>query len=373
MFSDLEDPRAPNATHRLSDLMLIAVAASLCGGQCATDFAQFARSKRALLEQVLGPFTPPSHDTFSRVFRLLDPQAFAEAFATFSAAFAQALEAGALEAGADAPGAGAKVVALDGKAVRRAYEVGAAAWPPTLVTAWAAEARCALACLRTGGPGEGAGEAETAIRLVALLDLEGVTVTADALHCHRRMAEAIRARGGEYMLALKGNQSKLLADAKASLARAESDGAVACADTQERAHGRREHRAIRIAPAPDMAERHRFPDLAAVAEIVSTRDDAPPSTRYFLLSRALEPEQALAVARAHWSIENTLHWTLDVTFAEDQSRARKDHAPENLAALARLALSILQRIDDPKTSIRRRIKRCAWEDDYLINAIAHMR
>ena len=352
MFSELPDPRASNARHRLSDLILIALAASLCGAQGATDYAQFALSKRALLEEVIGPFEPPSHDTFSRIFRLLDPTAFAEAFAAFAKAFAGALEG---------------VVALDGKAMRRAYERGGRAWPPIVVTAWAAEARTVLGSLKAGAAGDG--EAETAVRLIGLLDLRGTTVTADALHCHRRMAAAIRARGGDYVLSLKGNQSGLKRDAVARL----SAGSAELATSDNLAHGRRERRTAFVVPAGDMAAQHSFQDLSAVAQVTGQRDDEPPQTRLFLLSRQMTARELLATVRAHWSVENSLHWSLDVTFNEDQSRARKDHAPANIALINRLAMTLLQRIDDTKTSIRRRIKRCAWEDDYLLNAIAHMR
>lgn len=354
MFSELADPRASNAHHRLADLILIALAASLCGAQGATDYAQFARSKRALLEDLIGPFDPPSHDTFSRVFRLLDPTAFADAFVTFARAFAGTLEG---------------VVAIDGKAMRRAYEVGGRAWPPIIVTAWAAQARTVLGSLAAGSAGDG--EAETAIRLIGLLNLAGTTVTADALHCHRRMAAAIRARGGDYVLTLKGNQSGLKRDAEARLAAGHPAQDEASSD--EAAHGRRERRRALVVPAGDMADRHDFDQLTALARVISNRDDEKPQTRLFLLSRAMTAAELLNTVRDHWAIENTLHWSLDVTFNEDQSRARKDNAPANIALVARIAITILQKIDDPKTSIRRRIKRCAWENDYLLNAIAHMR
>jgi predicted transposase YbfD/YdcC len=354
MFSELADPRASNSRHRLGDLILIALAASLCGAQGATDYAQFARSKRALLEEIIGPFDPPSHDTFSRVLRLLDPTAFAEAFTVFARTFAGTLEG---------------VVAIDGKAMRRAYEAGGKAWPPIIVSAWAAQARTVLGGLAAGPAGDG--EAQTAIRLIGLLSLGGTTVTADALHCHRRMAGAIRARGGDYVLSLKGNQSGLKRDAEARLAA--GDPVQDEASTHERAHGRHEQRSALVVPAGDMALRHNFDGLTALARVISTRSDAKPQTRLFLLSRAMSASELLSTVRDHWAIENTLHWSLDVTFNEDQSRARKDNAPANIALIARLAMTLLQRLDDPKTSIRRRIKRCAWEDDYLLNAIAHMR
>lgn len=356
MFSNLPDPRASNVRHRLGDLIFIALAASLCGAQGATDYAQFARSKQALLTGILGAFTPPSHDTFSRLFRQLDPVAFAHAFADFARRFAGALEG---------------VVAIDGKAMRRAYDAGGRAWPPIIVTAWAADARLVLGGLAAGARGDG--EAETAIRLVRLLDLHGTTVTADALHCHRRMAAAILKQGGDYALTLKGNQSRLQQEARKCLAAARRSSAADTAQTQEMAHGRREKRTAIVVPAGDLGARHEFDGLQAIAQVTSTRQGEKPHRRLFLLSRCMPAQDVLATVRSHWAIENNLHWNLDVTLQEDQGRARKDNAPANIALIARLAMSLLHNIDDPKTSIRRRIKRCAWEDTYLLNALAHMR
>ena len=354
MFSTLPDPRASNARHRLSDLMFIALAASLCGAQSAVDYAQFARSKRGLLETFLGPFDPPSHDTFSRVFRRLDPEAFAQAFAAFAKGFAVAL---------------GEIVALDGKAMRRAFEAGGRACPPIIVSAWAAEARLVLGALKAEARA-GEGEAATAVRLIGLLDIEGALVTGDALHCTRDMTAAIRARGGDYVLALKGNRGPLKAAAEAVLAEA-SHAPAAC--TEETSHGRRETRTARVVAIGEGAERHGFAGLSHVVEITAVRNGSVPTRRLFISSRALDPGDMLAVTRTHWSVENSLHWSLDVIFGEDQLRARKDHAPANIALINRLAKTLLERIDDPKTSIRGRIKRCAWEDDYLTKAISHMR
>jgi len=226
-----------------------------------------------------------------------------------------------------------------------------------------------LGSLAAGSAGDG--EAETAIRLVGLLALDGATVTADALHCHRRMARAIRERGGDYVLALKGNRAGLKRDAEAQLEAGEADGETA--STDEHSHGRLEQRHALVVPADDMAVRHDFPGLSAIARITSSRGDDKPQTRLFLLSRTMTAAELLHTVRDHWSIENALHWSLDVTFNEDQSRARKDNAPANIAVIGRLAMTILKNIDDPKTAIRRRVKRCAWEDDYLLNALAQMR
>jgi predicted transposase YbfD/YdcC len=352
ILEDIPDPRAGNARHRLADILVLAVASALCGGETCVDFAQFARSKHAVMVQIIGAYDPPSHDTFSRVLRLLDPTAFQAVFARFTAAFA-----------ADLSG----VVAIDGKALRRAYESGLAASPPLMVTAWASGARLALAAAM---PGAGESEVEAALAVVACLDLAGTVVSADALHCHKRMAAAVLARGGDYALCLKGNQSKLLRQARAHLA---ADEQAPWAETMDAGHARPERRRARVVPAAGLGLDAGFPGVAAVAEVTGQRGTAPTRRRLYLLSTLMSPERALAVVRAHWSVENNLHWMLDVVMGEDTLRSRRDHAPANLALVNRLALNLANRIDDPKTPIRRRFKRCAWEDDYLIRALAQMR
>lgn len=352
IFYELEDPRAENSRHRLGDVLMLAVASALCGGETCVDFAQFARSKRHVMTQVIGDYAPPSHDTFSRVLRLLDARAFEAAFAQFAASFAAHVK---------------DVVAIDGKALRRAYEAGLAASPPLMVTAWASQTRLALAAAM---PGPGGNEAETALELIASLDLKGCIVTADALHCHKRMAGAVLERGGDYALCLKGNQSKLHRLAREAI---EGHPQPDRHETLDEGHGRREWRAVRVIPAAGFGEVSQFPGVAAVAEVVSKRGEGQERRRLYLLSAALPAARVLEVVRAHWSIENHLHWTLDVVLREDDLRSRSDNAPANLGLITRLALNLARSIDDPKTPIRRRFKRCAWEDDYLLSAITQMR
>ena len=262
-------------------------------------------------------------------------------------------------------------MAVDGKAMRRAYEAGLAASPPLMVTAWASTARLTLAAAM---PGEGESEVEAALAVVACLDLADCVVSADALHCHKRMAAAILERGGDYALCLKGNQSKLQRQARACLdADAQATSQAAWAETTDERHGRQERRAARVVPAQGLGLDAGFPGVAAVAEINSRRGSAAPKRRIYLLSSVMSPERALAVVRAHWSIENNLHWMLDVVLGEDGLRSRRDNAPANLAIVNRCALNLATTIDDPKTPIRRRFKRCAWEDDYLIAALSQMR
>lgn len=356
-FGDIPDPRSDNARHDLTEMLFIALLSSLCGATSCADMAEFGRAKEPLLRQILSlDHGIPSHDTFSRVFRLLDPVAFEAAFGRFMQAFAEGAKIKAPKG----------VVALDGKALRRAYERGRSFMPRVMVTAWAAQTRMTLAS-RLAPDGN---EAEAALQLIGLLQLKGCVVTADALHCHRAMAAAITARGGDYVLAVKANQPGLLRDAEAALAMAQS---TRPAQTIDKAHDREEVRTAMVAPAAHMAVIHDFPGLAAVARVESRRGTDEPVTRTFLLSERLSPEKLLAIVRTHWSIESTLHWTLDVSLAEDLARNRKDHGPANLAVLRRLALNIARAHPDTKTSLRRKLLRAGWDEDFLFDLIRHMR
>lgn len=357
-FGDIPDPRADNAQHDLVEILFIALLASLCGARGCSDMAEFGRAKEPLLRPILTlAHGIPSHDTFSRVFRLLDPKAFEEGFRRFMTAFA----AGAKIAKSKG------VVALDGKALRRAYERGQSHMPRVMVTAWGATTRMTLASLMAP---EG-NEAEAALALVGLLQLKGCVVTGDALHCHRTMAKAIKERGGDYVLAVKGNQPGLARDAEAALASAGKSAVPA--RTTDTAHDREETRTAIVVPAAHMAVTHDFPGLAAVARVESRRGADGPVVRIFLLSKRFPAQRLLEIVRAHWTIENTLHWSLDVTLDEDSARTRKDNGPANLAVLRRLALNIARAHPDTKTSLRRKLLRAGWDEGFLFELIRHMR
>ena len=358
-FSELPDPRAPNALHDLTELLFIALLSTLCGATSCTDMALFARTKAYLLEPVLTlKHGLPSHDTFSRVFRMLDPQAFERSFQGFMKAFAKAAKIKRPQG----------VVAVDGKALRRGYERGKAHMPPVMVTLWAAQTRMALANTLAPGNNEAAG----ALQLIELVQLKGCVVTADALHCHRAMAKAITARGGDYVLAVKDNQPALLADAKAAIAAAKRKGATRVT-TAELNHGRAEKRSAVVAMVKEMGQKHDFPGLKAVACITSKRAKDDTATRYFLMSQPYSRTQTLRIVRQHWGIENCLHWPLDVVLDEDLARNRKDNAPANLAVLKRLALNVARAHPDTKTSLRAKLKRAGWDDTFLFDMLGHMR
>lgn len=351
-FAEVPDPRAANARHDFLEVVFTALAAVLCGAEDCTDMALFARSKLDVLRQVVKlEHGPPSHDTFSRVFRLIAPEPFEAAFAKFTAAFARELKG---------------VVAIDGKALRGAYERGRKATPLHLVNIWAAEAKLVIGQRLAPNRNEVLG----AQQALALLSLEGCIVTADALHCRADTAQVILDTGADYALAVKANQPTLLAKAQALIDAADQSGEAI--DGPALAHDRVEGRAALVAPATDID----FPGIAAVARVEGYRKTAgepePVIVRYFLLSTVLTAERMLEVARTHWTIENQLHWVLDVAFDEDAARSRKDNAPQNLALIRKLALNMLRTHPD-KGSIKGKIKRAGWDDTFLISMLGHMR
>jgi predicted transposase YbfD/YdcC len=357
----LPDTRAANAQHELWEILFIALAAMLCGAKSCCDMALFGLSKQALLRQFLRlEHGIPSHDTFSRVFRQIDPQAFEAAFRKFMAAFAKAN-------GIKLTG----VVAVDGKALRGAYERGKSSTPLQMVNVFATEARLALAARKAPGRNE----AEGALDVLRMLSLEGCIVTADALHCHRRFASAVLGRGADYALALKENQAKLHAAVARRFARG---GKRSTALRREAStHDRTEARRATVIRDAGFAAANNFPGVAALARITSRRRlcgkrAEKPAVRYYLLSKYLPAKRLLATVRSHWGIENRLHWVLDVVLSEDANRSRKDNAPENLAILRRLALNIV-RCHPDRISLRQKIKRAGWDDAFLTDVLSHMR
>jgi predicted transposase YbfD/YdcC len=355
-FGDLVDPRTGNAQrHDLLEMLLIALAATLGGAETCVDMAVFGRAKEPFLRRFLrleGGI--PSHDTFSRLFRMLDPDGFEASFGRFVAAFA-------LQAG------GSEVVAVDGKTARRSFDHQDGRRPLHMVSAWGVGQQLVLGQQKVG---DGSNEIEALPELLALLALDGRIVTADAMHCQKATAQTILDRGGDYVLALKGNQPALFEDVRLWL----DDPATTVDDggqTVDGDHGRIETRRAIVAADVSWLEHHGFPGLAAVAKVTATREikgKSSTASRYYLLSKPLDAARLGQIVRTHWQIENCLHWVLDVVMDEDGSRSRKDHAPENLARLRRFALNLL-RANQDKGSTRGKIKRAAWDDTFLLKIL----
>ena len=356
-WEGLEDPRTGNAKlHDLHELLFIALCTVLCGGQNAVDMAEFAASKEAFLRGFLTlAHDPPSHDTFSRLFRMLDPERFATAFRSFMAVFAKQCQG---------------VVAIDGKVLRRSFDRASKKSALHMVSAWGCEQRLVLAQVVTD---DKSNEITAVPQLLAMLSLKGTIVTTDALNCQRTIAQQIVDQGGDYALALKRNQETLYDDVAMLFDDPDCKVVTAPPDV-DAGHGRIETRTASVSSDIEvLCDIHRWPGLRAIGRVERIRECQGGKTSreiaYYLLSTVLTPERFNTVVRSHWGVENSLHWRLDVVMNEDQSRTRLGHGPQNMAVLRHMALNILQK-DTTKGSTRGKFKRAGWNDAYLTRLIA---
>jgi predicted transposase YbfD/YdcC len=360
IFREVRDPRDFNAQHDLAAMLFVALAATLCGAKSCVDIADFAAVQESELAEIVDlRHGPPSHDSFSRLFRLLDPEEVTKAFARFVKALREGLGLG--------PAKG--VVAVDGKRLRRGYERGRSHMPPLMVSVWDAETRLSLATQAAPGGNEVAATLEALKSVV----LKGCIVVGDALHCHPRMATQVRERGAHYALKLKANHGPLFACAQAAFAAADAKGKLASYEQIDDAHDRHERRRACVLAKP--ADAPDFPDLAAIGRIEAERHANGKLTRtvhYVALSKRLSPQRTLEVTRRYWSVENQLHYRLDVVFHEDDARTRKDYGPQNLAVLRRIALDILSAHPD-KRSVGRKMKLAAWKKEFFFDLFAYLR
>ena len=296
------------------------------------------------------------------MFRLLDPAAFGQAFGAF-------LD----DLGED----GAGVPAIDGKTLRRSFDRAAGRSALHVVTAFGAGAKLVIGQRAVPAGGN---EITAARMLLETLALQGLMVTGDAIHCQAATADIILAKGGDYLLALKGNHPLLLAEVATFFA--SPPHALQSHTTTDADHGRIETRHHRVSHDvewlfPDRRYKGEpvMPGLATLACVTATREmdgKTTNATRYYFSSARLTPERFATVVRAHWAIENSLHWVLDVTFDEDRARNRKDHGPENLATLRKITLNLL-RTARPKLPISRKRKRAGWSDAFARSALGQMR
>jgi predicted transposase YbfD/YdcC len=365
-LAELPEPRTGNARrHKLLDILTIALVASICGAESCVDIADFARDREALFREFLElPGGPPSHDTFSRLFRLLDPAAFAGCFAAF-------LD----DLGAD----GAGVLAIDGKTLRRSFDRAAGRSALHVVTAFAAGARLVVGQVAAG---DKESEIVAARSLLGLIDLNGMVVTGDALHCQGETARLIRERGGDWLFALKANRPVQYAEAEAFFTDPANQTNGEHTTTDGHNGGRIEvRRHVVTHDIGWMRSDRRHPDeapmpglamLGMVEATVTRQGKTSLQRRFYLSSVAMDAARFATAVRAHWRIENSLHWVLDVGFDEDRARNRCDHGPENLAILRKLALNVLRKAR-PDISIRRKRKRSGWSDEFARTVLGQMR
>ena len=361
-FESVPDPRAENVRHDLGEILIIAFIAVLCGAQGCAEMAEFGRVKLKFFKRFLTlKHGIPSHDTFSCLFRMIDPKALDAAFGEITARLVTALAKGG-------------VIAIDGKSLKGAYDKGKKSSPRMMVSAYAAGLRLTLATVAA----KDGNEVDAALEVIGLIDLKGRIVTGDALHCNRRMVKAIVDKGGDYCIGLKGNQDSLLSDARSCLSAADKPKAGAkpwpSAKAETKGHGRIETRIGVVVEAKGLAAHHEFPGLKAFGRVTATREidgEITTDVRIFALSRKLTPAKLLETARAHWQIENALHWQLDVSFGEDAARNRKDHGPANIAVLRRRALDVA-RLDPNKGSLTTKLKRAGWNHDIMLEMLGRI-
>ena len=363
-FADLPDPRAHNIVHPLPDILLIAIMAVLCGADDWPSIERFGQSKL----KWLGTFMDlnrgiPSHDTFERVFAALSPQAFERCFLLWSRELARH--------------SGGRLVAIDGKSIRRSFDAADGKAAIHMVSAFCQRNHVVLGQLAT----EVKSNEITAIpKLLELLELKDTTVTIDAMGCQKQIARQIVEAGGDYVLAVKDNHPTLHEEVKFLFQEAIATGFQmphAYHETVEKDHGRIERRRCwSVWDVGWFQDREDWASLGSFVCVEATRqigEQTSTERRYYLSSHdGRDAAMLLEAVRGHWGIENRLHWQLDVSFGEDQRRGRKQHAAENFSRLSRLALNLLKKEKSTKMSIKTKRLNCGWDHDYLLKVLMNL-
>ncbi len=361
-FAELTDPRIDRSRlHELLDIVAVAICAVVAGAESWDDIEDFGEAKLDWLRTFLTlPNGIPSHDTFRRVFERLDPGEFQKCFLGWIEALHEATER--------------QVIAIDGKTLRRSFDRAKGKSALHLVHAWASANHLLLGQVAVD---EKSNEITAIPKLLKMLEITGAIVTIDAMGCQREIARTIRGRKADYLLALKGNHEHLFEQVVSFF-----DGACAHGRKEQgiryhrewsRGHGRDECRRCWATSEIDWLEgRQEWADLRSVVLIESERfigEALSVEERYYLSSLPADAKLLNEAARAHWTVENSLHWVLDVTFHEDASRIKKDNAPENFGLLRRLALCLLKKETSSKRSIRGKRLRASWDDGYLLQVM----
>jgi predicted transposase YbfD/YdcC len=360
-FASVPDPRIErHRWHKLSDILVIAVCAVLSGAESYPAIEDFGSEREGWLRQFLElPAGIPSHDTFNRVLRLLDPVELQSCFLRWMQAVAEVTDG--------------EVVAIDGKALRRSFGKGTAKRAIHMVSAWATANGVVLGQRKVDTKSN---EITAIPALLALLALKGCIVTIDAMGCQRDIAQKIVEQGADYVLALKGNQPTLEQAVKHFfLTGLEAEAHWSQSDYHEHTehgHGRVETRRAWISADLDAELRAAaWPGLQSIGLVEATRtvgEKTSVEQRFYLSSLPPQAGEFAQAVRKHWGIENQLHWTLDVTFREDQSRLRTGYGAENFAVLRHIALNLLRQEPSAKSLPRKRLA-CALNPDYLLKVL----
>lgn len=357
-FADLTDTRLDRTRlHDLMDIVVISICAVICGAEGWVDIAKYGKAKSSWLKTFLKlPNGIPSHDTFRRVFCLMDPAAFQRCFQNWIDALSESL--------------GLKRIAIDGKTLRRSFDRATGKAALHLVSAWAAEQHLVLGQVAVDSKSN---EITAIPKLLAMIDISGAIVTIDAMGCQKDIAAKIREGGGDYVLSVKGNQERLFEDVKNTFEKGlECDFTDMKHSSWEviyKGHGREERQLVQTIQSPEgIRDLDLWKDLRAMTMVTSLRQENGKEetieVRYYIGSKAAGAKAYAEYVRGHWGIENGLHWVLDVSFDEDQSRMRTDHSAENMALLRRLALCLLKK-HKKEGSIRGKRLQSGWDNGML--------
>jgi predicted transposase YbfD/YdcC len=364
-FSNLDDPRESNRRHLLFDIVVIAICAAICGADSWVDVELFGKSKYQWLKQFLHlPHGIPSHDTFGRVFALLDAEQFQACFVEWVSAISDVFQG--------------QVVAVDGKTLRRSHDKAIGKQAIQMVSAWAAENRLVLGQMKVD---DQSNEITAIPELLALLEVSGCIVTIDAIGCQKKIARAIVNRDADYVLALKENQGHLHEAFQDLFQYPDEMAAIECDHhkTVDKDHGRIEVRECWATSDPDYLgyindQLSEWPGLSSLAMVKSQRtvigEETTIKYRYFISSLVSDAQLILHAVRTHWGIENKVHWILDIAFREDDCRVRKGNGAENFAVLRHLALNLLKHEQSLKCGIKAKRKKAGWDHDYLLKVLA---
>ena len=361
-FEGVEDPRDNRGKeHKLLDIIVIAICAVISGGENWEDIALFGASKQEWLGTFLQlPKGIPCDDTFARVFARLNPQQMQNSFISWVKSVSQVLKG--------------EVVAIDGKTLRHSYDRGADKGAIHMVSAWASANRLILGQCKVD---EKSNEITAIPELLKLLEIKGCIVTIDAMGCQKEIASQIIEQGADYVLALKGNQGGLFEDVQWLFEQAINTDFVDVdhdfSQSIDKGHGRLEiRRCWTLSNLDYLTQLPLWTGLQTIALVQSERrinGKVSTENRYYISSLPSNATVIAEAVRTHWSIENSLHWVLDVSFHEDASRIRKDNSPENMAVLRHFALNLLSRDKSSKFSMRAKRNKAAWDLAYLIHLL----
>jgi predicted transposase YbfD/YdcC len=361
-FESLTDPRRREPKYPLVNLVVMALCGVLSGADDFVAIADWAEEKKGWLAKFLDLSAGvPSHDRFNAVLGAINPHEFQECLLSWITAVHEATHG--------------QVIAIDGKTLRRSFDAASSKAAIHMVSAWAAAGQISLGQVVADAKSN---EVTAIPKLLEMLEIEGCLVTIDAAGCQTHLAQQIVARGADYVLAVKGNQPKLHEAIQRFFDEQLEDDcrSVACRrhESHERGHGRIDDRYYYLAKLPnEFPERDKWAGLAAIGVAVRVTTDAwgkeTSSVRYYITSRWMSGEKFASAVRGHWSIENSLHWQLDVTMGEDQCRIRKGHADANFSLLRRTCLSLLKNEAKAKLGVKNKRLKAAWSDHYRLQVL----